>query len=160
MNIRLPAEWESQSAVMLTWPHPDTDWQPWLNIVEPVYVEITRQIGSHEKIIIACHDSDHKDHVETLLLQQNIPLAQFRLYIAPSNDSWARDHGPITILADGKPELLDFTFNGWGNKFPADLDNRITSTLHQAGAFGKRLTGESNLFWKVAALKPMAMARY
>lgn len=137
MNIRLPAEWESQSAVMLTWPHPDTDWQPWLNIVEPVYVEITRQIGSHEKIIIACHDSDHKDHVETLLLQQNIPLAQFRLYIAPSNDSWARDHGPITILADGKPELLDFTFNGWGNKFPADLDNRITSTLHQAGAFGK-----------------------
>ena len=137
MNIRLPAEWESQSAVMLTWPHPATDWQPWLHEIEPVYSEIAMQISQYEKIIIACHDPDHKDHVEGLLSQQTIPAAQYRLYIASSNDSWARDHGPITVMTDGKSVLLDFIFNGWGNKYPADLDNRITSTLQKAGAFGK-----------------------
>ena len=51
------------------------------------------------------------------------------------NDSWARDHGPITVLHDGKPLLLNFTFNAWGNKFPAELDNQITAKLHAAGAF-------------------------
>jgi len=137
MKIRLPAEWEPQSAVMLTWPHPATDWQLWLHDVEPVYVEITRQISRYEKIIIACHDSDHKHHVEVLLLQQDIPDEQFRLYIAPSNDSWARDHGPITVMVNDKPELLDFIFNGWGNKYPAELDNQISFTLYKAGAFGK-----------------------
>jgi agmatine/peptidylarginine deiminase len=137
MTIRLPAEWEPQSAIMLTWPHPATDWQPWLHDVEPVYTEISRQISRYEKIIIVCHDADHRVHVGGLLCQAGIPAEQYRLYIAPSNDTWARDHGPVTVLADGKPVLLDFTFNGWGNKYPAELDNRITATLHQAGAFGK-----------------------
>lgn len=121
---------------MLTWPHPATDWRPWLHEVEPVYVEITRHTGVHEVVIIVCHDAAHKTHVAELLSQQGIPSGHSRLYIAPSNDSWARDHGPLTVLADGQPRLLDFTFNGWGNKYAAELDNRITATLHAAGAFG------------------------
>ncbi len=137
VNIRLPAEWEPQSAIMLTWPHSATDWQTWLDEVEPVYIEITRQVSFHEKIIIACHDKTHKTHIETLLSQQGISVDKYRLYIAPSNDSWARDHGPITVMTGQQPRLLDFTFNGWGNKYPADLDNRITSTLYEEGAFGK-----------------------
>ncbi len=56
--------------------------------------------------------------------------------VAPSNDTWARDHGAITIVNNGKPELLDFQFNGWGNKFAAELDNQITATLDDANAFG------------------------
>jgi agmatine deiminase len=54
-----------------------------------------------------------------------------------SNDTWARDFGPITICENGKPVLLDFTFTGWGGKFDAGLDNQITAKLHAAGAFGK-----------------------
>lgn len=137
VNIRLPAEWEPQSAIMLTWPHPATDWEPWLDAVEPVYIEITQQVSIHEKIIIACHDQMHKTHIETLLSQHGITVDEYQLFIAPSNDSWARDHGPITLLANQEPRLLDFTFNGWGNKYPAELDNRITSVLYKAGAFGK-----------------------
>jgi len=32
--------------------------------------------------------------------------------------------------------LLDFRFNGWGGKFPCELDDRITARLHESGAFG------------------------
>ena len=46
-----------------------------------------------------------------------------------SNDTWARDHGPITIFSEQKLELLDFVFNGWGQKFGATLDNQITKKL-------------------------------
>jgi agmatine deiminase len=136
MNIRLPAEWEPQSGLMLTWPHPDTDWHPVMHEVEPVFVEITVAASRRQTVIIACHDQAHTQYVGELLTARGVPPAGYRLYLAPSNDSWARDHGPIGTWCDHRPQLLDFTFNGWGNKYSADLDNRITSRLHQAGAFG------------------------
>ncbi len=52
----------------------------------------------------------------------------------PSNDTWARDHGFITLVDDqGHRRLLDFCFNGWGGKFPADLDNAINRRLYEEG---------------------------
>ena len=40
-----------------------------------------------------------------------------------------RGTGPITVLNQGQPVLLDFTFNGWGNKYPADKDALINQGL-------------------------------
>lgn len=52
----------------------------------------------------------------------------------PSNDTWARDHGFITLVDDeGHARLLDFCFNGWGEKFPAELDNAINRRLYEEG---------------------------
>ena len=62
----------------------------------------------------------------------------------PTNDTWARDHGGITVLEDGKPVVYDFTFNGWGLKFAANYDNLITRKLYTAGIFGD--SGHKNCF--------------
>src|SRR3989304_3064145 len=51
VNIRLPAEWEPQSAIMLTWPHSAMDWQTWLNEVDPVYIEITSKANFRVMIL-------------------------------------------------------------------------------------------------------------
>ena len=58
----------------------------------------------------------------------------------PTNDTWARDHGFITVeqtsAISHQPSaifLLDFCFNGWGEKFPADLDNQINRHLYDEG---------------------------
>ena len=52
----------------------------------------------------------------------------------PSNDTWARDHGFITLVDDqGHARLLDFCFNSWGEKFPAELDNAINRRLYDEG---------------------------
>ena len=57
----------------------------------------------------------------------------------PSNDTWARDHGFISLVDDqGGRRLLDFCFNGWGEKFPAELDNAINRRLYDEG----RINGE------------------
>jgi agmatine/peptidylarginine deiminase len=55
----------------------------------------------------------------------------------PSNDTWARDHGFITLTADdGQPPiLLDFKFNGWGEKFGYELDNALNRRLYEEGRF-------------------------
>jgi len=134
-DIRLPAEWEPQSGVLLTWPHSETDWRDDLEEVESVFIDISKHLCQQTKLIIVCNDKLHKTHIDTLLKYNSILPGQYKLYIASSNDSWARDHGPITVLENGKPVILDFQFNGWGNKYPAELDNKISSKLCQQGTF-------------------------
>ena len=137
MTFRLPAEWEPQSGLMLTWPHDKTDWANLLDEVEPVFTEITRHVSQSQAVLIVCRDNEHKKHISGLLEKTNSSHYNCHYFLAASNDSWARDHGPITILNDGEPELLDFTFNGWGNKYPANLDNLITSELYREHAFNE-----------------------
>ncbi len=134
---RLPPEWAPQWAVQLTWPHPESDWAPRLAEVSAVFARIAREISQREAVLIACHDRASAEHCRATLSAAGAWLAQCHLEICPSNDSWARDHGPITLLNEqGKGQLLDFGFNAWGLKFRADLDNQITRRLHAQGAYG------------------------
>lgn len=134
---RFPAEWEKQSAVMLTWPHQQSDWGPILDEVEPVFVELAKQITQHEKLLIICFSSDHQQHIQQQLLLRQIETKQISYILSPSNDTWARDHGPITVLHNDHPLLLNFIFNGWGNKHDAELDNQINQNIYQQNGFGK-----------------------
>jgi agmatine deiminase len=132
----LPPEWAPQSAVQLTWPHAGSDWAPILDEVEPVFVAIAKAIARFEHVIIACHDESVRARVAQLLRAAGIADHRADLFVAPANDTWARDHGPITVLCQSEPTLLDFGFNGWGGKYAHDLDDQITRRLHAQGAFG------------------------
>ena len=129
-NIVLPAEWHPQSAVQLTWPHSATDWQADLEEVVRCFQRIAYEIGSRQPLIIACHNVD-----EVWEQLEHESIDQVNLFQISTNDTWARDHSGITVLEAGNPVLLDFQFNGWGLKFPANLDNQITRQLYAQGAF-------------------------
>ena len=103
----MQAEWERQSAVQLTWPHEHTDWAPILPEITAVYEQMAQEIRKRESLIVV-------DDI-------------------PHNDTWARDHGFITVEENGTNVLLDFRFNGWGEKFEAELDNQINRHLHDKG---------------------------
>jgi agmatine deiminase len=133
MAYFLPPEWHPQQAVLLTWPHVHSDWAPVINDVEPVFVEIATRIAERESLILVCYDQAHRQHIQSVLPSHLIKNIHF--YIALSDDTWARDHGPLSMIADQKLRLMDFVFNGWGNKFSAKHDNAITKQLQQQGAF-------------------------
>lgn len=141
----LPPEWAPQSGVMLTWPHGRSEWADQLEQVEAVYVELACCIAHREKVLIVCLDPDHRRRVRERLLSAGIDEHQLDLRAFPSNDTWARDHGPVTVRVDGELHLLDFRFNGWGNKYPAELDNAITKCLHEDGAFDMRQREEIDM---------------
>ncbi|MBU0500838.1 MAG: agmatine deiminase family protein [Gammaproteobacteria bacterium] len=136
MTRRLPAEWEPQDGVMMTWPHDGGDWAPCLQEVEPVFVRIAVEIAKRERLLAVCRDEPHRRHVQDLLDGAGVDPDRVSLPCIPSDDTWARDHGPITVIEDGQPQLRDFIFNGWGGKFEAGLDTQITSALHAQGVFG------------------------
>ncbi len=132
----LPPEWYLQSGVLLTWPHAHSHWRDRLTTIEATFVALAGAIARHETVVIACYDAGHRNHIQQLLLRSGTPLEKVRLYVAPSNDIWARDHGPLTVLRGDDPLLLDFQFNGWGGKWPYQLDDALTATLHTQGVFG------------------------
>lgn len=124
----LPAEWFPQSGVQITWPHSETDWKPWLEEVTEFYIRLAYHISSQERLIIATPTPQLVEE----LLKKRLPaqaLDHIRLFECPTNDTWTRDHGLICVRQNGKWLLKDFCFNGWGNKFSSDKDNRINAHL-------------------------------
>ena len=128
----MPAEWERQSAVQLTWPQKQSDWSSVLQRVEPVFHAIATTITTYQDVKIEC--GSDADYQRLSHLYQN--HSNIRPYRVDTNDTWARDHGPISCYHNGTLELVDFRFNGWGNKYPHQRDDRISQTLQLKKAFG------------------------
>jgi agmatine/peptidylarginine deiminase len=128
-NKIFPAEWAPQQFVQLTWPHADTDWAYMLDEVQVCFKNIAREIAQRQRLLIVAPDiEDVRRQIANEVNMANVSLVEL-----PSNDTWARDHGGITIFEDNKPVVLDFQFNGWGLKFASDKDNLITERLHRGG---------------------------
>ncbi len=122
-NSYFPAEWVKQCGVQLTWPDKQTDWEPILDEVLPVYELMAREILAREKLLLVCRN---KKCLPPFLQEENRNLIVREM---PLNDTWARDHAGITVIENGNPVLLNFRFNGWGMRYAACHDNQITPTL-------------------------------
>ena len=129
-KVVFPAEWHPQEAVMITWPHRDSDWAPMLEDVTQTFLAISKEILRREKLLALVPPGLDITSFFTEEEQKNLIRVE-----VPSNDTWARDHGPITLFRDGSPVVADFGFNGWGLKFAADKDNLINGQLFRKGIF-------------------------
>ncbi|MCQ2216873.1 MAG: agmatine deiminase family protein [Paludibacteraceae bacterium] len=129
-SIKLPAEWEKQCGIQLTWPHEATDWNYILDDAVACFCNIAKEIAKRERLLIVCPSEEMVRKQLGDIDYKNITFKEI-----PSNDTWARDHGAITVFVDGEPYLYDFSFNGWGMKFAANLDNQITRELYVEETF-------------------------
>jgi len=132
--IRMPAEWEKQRAVLLSFPHEDTDWHNANNPIEleaslSPFIRIAQAIAYGEAVYIICKE---KTKISSMFCStRNLTFIEI-----PTNDTWIRDYGYISIKENDEVKLLDFTFDGWGGKFEASLDNSVNRTLHKKGYLG------------------------
>lgn len=123
-----------QDAVLLAWPHQNTDWAPMLEKVEAVYLDITRKVSRFEPVIIV---TPEPETLRNRLLEEDIDLTRVKILDIETNDTWMRDFGPLIVHQRSYPQVLNFTFNGWGKKFPAEKDNLVTEKLLASGIFRK-----------------------
>ena len=129
-EMYLPAEWEPQWGVQLTWPHEETDWKPYLKEITDTYLEMARAITQYEMLLVVAPDISL---VRQQLIDGDVDISRVVFHQCPTNDTWARDHGFITLeMRDERGEMvmLDFCFNGWGQKFEAEKDNAINKSLY------------------------------
>ncbi|MCX8084927.1 MAG: agmatine deiminase family protein [Calditerrivibrio sp.] len=130
MTRYFPPEWYRQSCVQITWPHKDTDWGDYLDEAEKCFLNIANEVTKREKLIIVGHDIDR---IKKLTF--DLPSDKVIYFDAINNDTWARDHGGITVFENRMPKILNYRFNGWGQKFPSNYDNQITRLMYEKGIF-------------------------
>jgi len=127
---RMPAEWEEQQALLLSFPHPNSDWADDLDRALSPFVKIALAAAYAQRVIIVCDD---KAKIADMFCSTN----NMEFVEIPTNDTWIRDYGYITIEENGVTRLLDFDFNAWGGKFEYGLDNAINGVLYEKGYMGK-----------------------
>jgi agmatine/peptidylarginine deiminase len=127
-------EWYPQSAIQLTWPHQESDWADNFHDVKQCFIELAKEISLRQKLLVVCRKESEVKPLLSNCTMQNILFVE-----QDSNDSWARDHGGIVVMENEKPVVLDFGFNGWGGKYPADRDNKITKALFENKVFTKNV---------------------
>lgn len=129
---RLRAEWEHQTAVLLTWPHGDSDWAETLDRISATYLEMARTISRYQPLVVLAHNPALRAQLAELLAGS----PDIRIVLQPTNDTWIRDYGPLSVEIDNRITHLNFRFDAWGGKYDARLDDAVTRALEEQGLFG------------------------
>jgi agmatine deiminase len=119
-GFAMPPEWHPHAATWTAWPADD---ELWLGELEPVRRDFTafiRTIAEHEPVELLVRDADAEADATARLSGANV-----RLHRVPYDDVWVRDSGPIFIARQGRLRLVNWEFNGWGQKYNAAIDNDV-----------------------------------
>jgi agmatine deiminase len=137
-GFRWPAEWERHEGTWLSWPHNPDTWPGCLAEAETEYVEIARALRGRERVRINVRDARMEEAVRSRLAAAGVADSGIDFFHHPTNDAWARDHGPIFAVRDAAGErrerlVLDFVYDAWGGKYPPfDLDDAIPARVAAA----------------------------
>ena len=141
LGFRMPAEWEPQEAVWLSWPRNRETWPGSFRAIPGKFAEVAAHISRREKVRVNVA-SRLRERARSLVARAGAEMANVEFFNHPTNDAWCRDHGPIFVRngRTGEVALTDWVYNAWGGKYPPfGLDNRIPRSV--ARALGMRRFG-------------------
>jgi agmatine deiminase len=135
LGYRMPAEWEPQEAIWLSWPHNELTWPDGLLAeVERTYIEVIRALHTGQKIKLLVTNEESETRIRGVLSREDIALGQVEFVRIATADAWIRDYGPTFVTNRESEELamVKWTFNAWGNKYDDLLaDDRIPHELNR-----------------------------
>ena len=124
-NYQLLPEWAKQEAVILAWPDQNTDWQPWLDEVQNVYLKIIESINqANTHVVLLVRSGEINNCLRRFETSQKVLIVS-----AHYNDTWIRDYGFLSCRNNSGMQPIEFVFNGWGQKFDASQDNKINQDV-------------------------------
>src|SRR5947207_7265821 len=95
LGYRMPAEWEPQEAIWLTWPHNELTWPDGtLTEVQTTYALIIGALSEGQKIKLLVKNEDEAANARGKLLAAGVSLLQVEFIDVAAEDSWIRDYGP------------------------------------------------------------------
>ncbi len=120
--IWLPPEWKRQKSLQVVFPSKQSDWNYCLEEIRQTYVTLVSKTSFFQHSLIICDDiKEAKSYFKNI---NNIDFIELK-----TDDTWIRDFGVIQVFDDENLINLDFTFNGWGNKYEALHDNSLNQKL-------------------------------
>ena len=117
----MPGEFEPHEATVMCWPVRRSIWGTHHDRAEDDFAAIAAAIAAFEPVVMVAPPSDAERAAKLCSAAGGTAVEVVEL---PINDSWARDHGPMyAVDPGGRPVVVDFVFNAWGQKFtPYDDD--------------------------------------
>jgi agmatine deiminase len=116
----MPAEWQPHASTWMAWPHDDEQWIGMLGPVRREFTTLIDTIARFEPVNLLVADDESEQDARGRLTASAV-----RVHRVPHQDVWLRDSGPIFVARADDLVLVDWEFNGWGGKYPADLDNQL-----------------------------------
>jgi agmatine deiminase len=124
-HYQLLPEWTQQEAMMLVWPDKKTDWLPWLESVQRVYLNIIESLNqANTNVVLLVRSDEIKNCLSRLKKSSRVLIVS-----AQYNDTWIRDYGFLSCASKADIRPIEFVFNGWGQKFDATKDNKINQDV-------------------------------
>jgi agmatine deiminase len=121
---QMPEESSPHERTFMQWPVETKPYggREYLEEVQTNIALIARTILKYEPVVMLADAKHHKD----VLAEAG---AGIELWDIPTNDLWARDSGPTFVHADGALAVMDYNFNGWGNKQKHNYDGAIAGLI-------------------------------
>lgn len=127
---RMPEESALHEGTWLQWPHEHQYGKTFRERLDATWIAMTKALVENEKVHIIVYDDTELKRVTALLQKAEVTLTHVDFTIAPTDDVWIRDNGPIYVKdKNGKLLVQDWAFNGWGEKADYENCNRIPSQL-------------------------------
>jgi agmatine deiminase len=128
-GFSMPAEWEPHAATWLAWPHNRIDWPDKLESVRWAYGEMARRISAGERVLLLVRNKSDAQQARNVFKSAGVDLQKIQFVTHPTKRSWTRDTGPMFVKRQAETAIVDFNFNGWGNKHPYwQQDAKISGT--------------------------------
>lgn len=116
----MPPEWAPHAATWMAWPCDDDLWLGELEPVRREFADLVRAIAASEPVRLLVQDTDAERDARQRLQGAAVHYHHYRY-----DDVWLRDSGPIFIANGDRLRLLNWEFNGWGQKYTATRDNGV-----------------------------------
>jgi agmatine deiminase len=112
----------------LAWPHNRDTWPGKFEPIPQVWRTLVGTLAEFEPVHVCAGGTAAMAEARKMLAG----IENVVLHDIPTNDVWARDHGPMFLSGPRglEPALVDWEYNAWGGKYPPfDLDNAVPARL-------------------------------
>ena len=134
-GFSFPPEWYPHRGTWISWPRPEGISFPgrYHEAIEDI-AGLIRVLVESEQVHLNVPNENYERIVREFLKARQVPLRRVFFHYIPTNEAWARDHGPAFVLRTkrGKTEtaIVDWGFNAWGGKYPPwDADDAVPTRI-------------------------------
>lgn len=129
-GYRMPAEWEPHEATWVAWPCHVGLWKGDLPAARAAFTDMCRAIAPGERMEVMIFPRSRRT------AEQTLEGLNVNFHEIPYGDIWLRDTGPIFIENGILGRIVvDFSFNGWGQKFDLPHDKHVSDEIARCYLF-------------------------
>jgi agmatine deiminase len=134
-GFSFPPEWYPHRGTWISWPRPEGISFPgrYNEAIDDI-AGLIRILVEHEDVHLNVQNDNYRRLVTDFLKSRRVPMRRVSFHFIPTNEAWARDHGPAFVLRERRKKIeaaiVDWGFNAWGGKYPPwDADDAVPTRI-------------------------------